>query len=75
MRKVYKYFITYLGMKDSTQQIGNVFMEYGEPLDTQSSIEKARADIKKSDNYSNVIIIFIKRIKVDRLERDTNGKN
>ena len=48
------------------------FLEYGEPLDTQKSIEKAREDINRLRNLEDCSIMYMKRVKVERLE---SGKN
>ena len=75
MRKVYKYLIAWVGTsKNGEVCIGNTFLEYGEPLDTQKSIEKAREDINRLRNLEDCSIMYMKRVKVERLESGKNGK-
>lgn len=73
MSKIYKYLIAWIGeTKDGNTQYGNTFIEYGVPLDTQSQIEQVRKDINRAANLLDCSILYIKRVKVERLE---SGKN
>lgn len=73
MRKVYKYLIAWIGgTKNGNTQYGNTFIEYGVPLDTQSQIEQARKDISRAVNLEDCSILYIKRVKIERLESEKN---
>ena len=72
MKKIYKYLIAWVGItKNGSIQFGNSFSEYGEPLDTQKAIEQARKDINIMGNLEDCSIMYMKRVKVDRLESDS----
>ena len=69
MKKIYKYLVAWIGITQHGElQTGNTFVECGEPLDTQKAIEKVKKDIMILENVKSCSIIYMKRVKVDRLE-------
>lgn len=72
MKKIYKYFISCIGLVDNIDmKIINIYVELGEPLNTQKSIEDIRNSIKSSQGFDDCTILYMKRVKVERLENMT----
>ena len=44
-----------------------IYVELGEPLNTQKSIENVRNSIKLSQGFDDCTILYMKRVKVERL--------
>lgn len=66
--KTYLYHVSYSYQNEKGVNIADNYIKYGEPMDTQDMIERARRDLAiiKNCNANELVIISFKRIKNNR---------